>query len=59
MSWGFRLEIVNGLPIWEAQALYRHQKHIDRICKGIRKNNENSDCLCVYAIECLFNFPMV
>ncbi len=23
-----RLEIVNDLPIWEAQPLYRHQKHV-------------------------------
>ena len=28
---GIRLEIINGLPIWEAQPVYRHQKHIERI----------------------------
>lgn len=34
---GIRLEIVNGLPLWEAQPLYRHQKHIERIIHGISK----------------------
>lgn len=34
---GIRLEIVNGLPIWEAQPVYRHQKHIGRIVNGIAK----------------------
>ena len=28
---GIRLEIVNGLPIWEAQPVYRHQKHRELI----------------------------
>ncbi|MCI5126208.1 MAG: hypothetical protein D3925_17470 [Candidatus Electrothrix sp. AR5] len=30
---GIRLEIVNGLPIWEAQPVYRHQKH-EVVSKG-------------------------
>ena len=34
---GIRLEIVNGLPIWEAQPVYRHQKHLERIVRGIAK----------------------
>ena len=42
---GIRLEIVNGLPIWEAQPVYRHQKHIERIVQGITKtvNVHNQD----------------
>ncbi len=28
---GIRLEIVGGLHIWEAQPLYKHQKHVARI----------------------------
>jgi hypothetical protein len=36
---GIRLEIVNGLHIWEAQPVYRHQKHIERIVQGITKTD--------------------
>jgi hypothetical protein len=28
---GVRLEIVGGIPLWEAQPVYKHQKAIDRI----------------------------
>lgn len=34
---GIRLEIVNGLPIWEAQPVYRHQKHVARIAGGLNR----------------------
>ncbi|MDM8567278.1 Uma2 family endonuclease [Candidatus Halobeggiatoa sp. HSG11] len=54
---GVRLEIVNGLPIWEAQPLYRHQKHVERICQGIVKSNDNSDCECVHAMDIYIKFP--
>jgi len=33
---GVRLEIVNGLAIWEAQPLYKHQKAVERIAQSIR-----------------------
>ena len=33
---GIRLEIVNGLPLWEAQPVYRHQKAVERIAQSIR-----------------------
>ncbi|MBF0266624.1 MAG: Uma2 family endonuclease [Gammaproteobacteria bacterium] len=54
---GIRLEIVNGLPIWEAQPLYRHQKHIERIIQGIKKNKENDRCECVHAMDVYIQFP--
>jgi hypothetical protein len=28
---GIRLEIVQGLPIWEPYPVYKHQKAVDRI----------------------------
>jgi Uma2 family endonuclease len=55
---GVRLEIVNGLPIWEAQPLYRHQKHVERICRGITKAaSEDSSCSCVHAMDVYVQFP--
>lgn len=49
---GIRLEMVNGLPLWEAQPVYRHQKAIDRIVKTIRPvSNAIHPCGCIYAID--------
>lgn len=54
---GIRLEIVNGLPIWEAQPLYRHQKHVERIINGISKKSDVSACDCVHAMDVYVQFP--
>jgi Uma2 family endonuclease len=55
---GIRLEIVNGLPIWEAQPVYRHQKHIERIVKGINKADcAKSECGCTHAVDVYIQFP--
>jgi len=55
---GIRLEIVNGLPIWEAQPVYRHQKHIERIVQGIIKPDaRESGCTCTHAIDVYIQFP--
>ncbi len=42
---GIRLEVVNGLAIWEARLLYKHQKAVERIApnpsapaKAVRAN---------------------
>ena len=55
---GIRLEIVGGLHIWEAQPVYRHQKHVERILQGIRKNPaSDSNCQCVHAMDVYIQFP--
>ena len=55
---GIRLEIVNGLPIWEAQPLYRHQKHIQRIIQGIGVDEvDGKGCACVHAMDVYIQFP--
>jgi Uma2 family endonuclease len=56
---GIRLEIVNGLPIWEAQPVYRHQKHIERIVQGITKtfNVVQPGCECIHAVDVYIQFP--
>lgn len=53
---GVRLEIVNGLPIWEAQPLYRHQKHVERIAGGIRPGTTGG-CECIHALDVYIEFP--
>jgi Uma2 family endonuclease len=53
---GIRLEIVNGLPIWEAQPLYKHQKAVERIAQTIRPADENDNCRCVHALDVFIQF---
>lgn len=53
---GVRLEIVGGLPIWEAQPLYKHQKAIDRIRATIEKT-ENTGCACIHISDVYISFP--
>ncbi|EIC19656.1 Uma2 family endonuclease [Thiorhodovibrio frisius] len=63
---GIRLEIVNGLPIWEAQPVYRHQKHVDRIAQSLRQLPEQKSgqgaadrlaCGCISAKDVYIQFP--
>jgi Uma2 family endonuclease len=54
---GIRLEIVNGLAIWEAQPLYRHQKHVERIAQTIERPTGNGGCDCVHALDVYIQFP--
>src|SRR5690606_5138268 len=50
---GIRLEIVGGLPIWEAHPVWRHQKAIDRIRATIRATKRATDagCECVHVSD--------
>lgn len=55
---GIRLEIVAGLPIWEAQPLWRHQKAVDRIRGTIRpRDGVAGACACVHASDVYVQFP--
>jgi len=54
---GIRLEIVNGLPIWEAQPLYRHQKHVERIAQTIRPAERGQGCQCIHVLDVYVQFP--
>lgn len=53
---GVRLEIVAGLPIWEASPIYKHQKAVDRIRATIQSKDE-SLCACVHVADVYINFP--
>ncbi len=56
---GIRLEIVGGLPIWEAHPVWRHQKAIDRIRATIRATQRATDagCECVHVSDVYIHFP--
>lgn len=59
---GIRLEIVGGLPIWEPQPIYKHQKAIDRIRATIEKipilpDGATNDCECIHTSDVYINFP--
>lgn len=53
---GVKLEIVNGLPIWEAQPVYRHQKAVDQIRAGIEPMTPSA-CQCVHIADVYVGFP--
>lgn len=53
---GVRLEIVGGLPIWEAHPVYKHQKAIDRIRQTIVPIEGNVEA-CVHASNVFVSFP--
>lgn len=55
---GVRLEIVAGLPIWEAQPIWKHQKAVDRIRESIRSMAEGGNgCRCEHVADVYIHFP--
>ncbi len=53
---GVRLEIVGGIPLWEAQPVYKHQKAVDRIRASIKPCMEKA-CGCVHVADVYVSFP--
>jgi Uma2 family endonuclease len=51
-----RLEIVRGLPIWEASPVFSHQLHVDRVRQSIHSKT-NTHCNCIHVADVLFKFP--
>jgi Uma2 family endonuclease len=58
---GVRLEIVQGLPIWEPYPVYKHQKAVDRIRASITRADAaaaaNGECQCIHAADVYVSFP--
>jgi Uma2 family endonuclease len=54
---GIRLEMVNGMAIWEAQPVYRHQKAVERIAQSIRRGPDAKNCSCTHALDVYVQFP--
>jgi Uma2 family endonuclease len=53
---GIRLEIVRGLPLWEASPAYNHQRAVDLVRASIRPC-EGSACACVHVADVYIEFP--
>jgi Uma2 family endonuclease len=51
---GVRLEIIDGLPVWEASPVYRHQAEADRIRSSIKP--ADGDCQCISVLDVYFKF---
>lgn len=58
---GIRLEIANGLPIWEASPVYRHQEAVDRIRGTItplaQEAFNGNQCDCIHVADVYVSFP--
>lgn len=54
---GIRMEIVGGLPMWEATPFSRHQASLDRIRASIHPANQRSDEACVHLADVYIAFP--
>ena len=58
---GIRLEIANGLPIWEASPVYRHQEAVDRIRGTITPLDQGAfdenQCDCIHVADVYVSFP--
>lgn len=51
-----RLEIVRGVPMWEATPGLGHQLQVDRIRASIQPSTD-TNCGCVHVADVLFKFP--
>jgi len=55
---GIKLEIVNGLPVWEASPVIRHQIAVDRIRDSIKKaETDDINCDCFHVADIYVQFP--
>ena len=55
---GVKLEVVGGIPIWEALPSFRHQNHVFRIQSSIRPTNlPRNGCGCVHVADIYVRFP--
>ncbi len=55
---GVRLEIIDGLPTWEALPNLTHQEEIDRIRQSLRQaENSSSGCACLHYSDLHIKFP--
>lgn len=55
---GIRMEIVGGMPMWEASPVRRHQRAVDRIRASLRPApNADEGCGCVHLADVYVAFP--
>jgi Uma2 family endonuclease len=51
-----KLEVINGVTVWEASPVYKHQLEVKRIAGSLRRL-PNSSCGCIETQDTLFKFP--
>ena len=57
-SGGIKLEFVNGIPVWEAFPLYRHQKKIDQTRASLKSTRQGEGgCKCISVADLTILFP--
>ena len=54
---GVRLEIIGGLPVWEALPNLRHQETIDRVRRTFRRSESDDGCDCLHYADLHIKFP--
>lgn len=55
---GFKLEMTNGIPTWEAFPVYRHQRKIDTIRTSLKSLHQDAGgCACVHVADLTIHFP--
>ena len=55
---GIRLEYVNGIAVWEASPVIRHQRITDRIRASIwADEGEDGGCGCIHYADITIHFP--
>lgn len=55
---GVKLEMVAGIPIWEAHPVIKHQRDVDRIRRTLRPTTgAGSGCGCVHYADINIQFP--
>lgn len=56
---GFKLELVGGLPMWEAFPSYKHQKIIDQIRRSLPQgsNKNTTGCAYIHISDAYILFP--
>lgn len=54
---GYRLEIVNGLGVWEFQPALRHYEASRRIAASVKPQSQGGDCACYTAEDIYVRFP--
>jgi Uma2 family endonuclease len=55
---GIRLEMIQGVPVWEAHPFYRHQRTVFRIESSIRTASTAGEaCGCIHVADLAIRFP--
>lgn len=54
---GVKLEYVNGIPVWEAMPVYRHQKKTLDIQISLLNNGAHNGCACIPVADVTILFP--